>query len=328
VSRGRFLTLVVLALLTMPVSSGAQPAGKVYRIGHVTSGTRDQTAVFQTALEDGLRHLGYVDGQNLRFERRFADGKVERLPALMAEVVQLKVDAIVVGSNQTVAIAKRATTTIPIVMAGSADPVAAGFVESLARPRGNITGLASDVTPDIAGKRLALLKDAVPTVARVAVLWEPALPESASYWAAAQRAAAPLRLTLRSFELRQTADLDVAFGQIARDGTDALLVFLSSMTLRRAGDLVAFAQRHRFPAIYGARIFAERGGLLSYGPDLVDSYRRVATYLDRIFRGAAPGDLPVEQPVKFELVVNLKTARTLGLTMPPSLLARTDSVIE
>jgi putative ABC transport system substrate-binding protein len=235
---------------------------------------------------------------------------------------------IVAGSNQTVAIAKRATKTVPIVMTLAADPVGSGFVESLARPGGNITGLAIDVTPDIAGKRLALLKDAAPAVARVAILWEPALPEAASYWAAVQRAAGPLRLTPRSFELRQTADLDVAFERIAREGTDALLVFLSPLTFRRVGDLAAFAQRHRLPAIYGARPFAERGGLLSYGPDHADSYRRAATYLDRIFRGTAPGDLPVEQPVKFELVVNLKTAKTLGLTMPPSLLAQADGVIE
>jgi putative tryptophan/tyrosine transport system substrate-binding protein len=330
-TRGRLPILVVLALCAVAVSSWAQPAGpagKVYRVGHVTSGTPDQTAVFQLALEDGLRRLGYVEGQNLRFERRFADGRVERLPTLMAELVQLKVDAIVAGSNQTVALAKRATTTVPIVMTLAADPVGAGLVESLARPGGNVTGLAVDVSPDIVGKRLALLKEAAPAVARVAVVWEPALPESPSYWAAAQRAAAPLRLTLRPFELRQTADLDAAFERIAREGTDGLLVFLSPLTLRRAEDVTAFARRHRLPAIYGARIFAERGGLLSYGPDHADSYRRAATYLDRIFRGAAPADLPVEQPAKFELLVNLKTAKALSLTIPPSLLAQANGVVE
>jgi putative ABC transport system substrate-binding protein len=300
----------------------------VYRVGHVTSGTPDETAGFRRALEDGLRQLGYVEGQNLRLEHRFAEGKVERLPALMAELVQLQVDAIVAGSNQTIALAKRATTTIPIVMTLAADPVGAGIVDSLARPGGNVTGLAVDVSPDIAGKRLALLKDAAPSVTRVAVLWEPALPESPSYWAAAQRAAAPLRLALRSYELRRPADLDAAMQQVAREGTDGLLVFLSSLTLRRAGDIAAFARRHRLPAIYGSRIFAERGGLLSYGPDHADSYRRAARYLDRIFRGAAPAGLPVEQPVKFELVVNVKTAASLGLTIPPSLLAQADGVIQ
>ena len=284
------------AFLAAPLAIEAQPTGRAYRVGHVSSGTRDQNAMVVQALEDGLRRLGYVDGLNVRFEHRFADGQVERLPALVAELVQLNVDAIVAGSNQTVALAKRATTTIPIVMTVAADPVGAGFVASLARPGGNITGLAVDVTPDIAGKRLALLKDAAPGIARVAVLWEPALSWSPSYWQATQRAAAPLRLALRSFELRHGADLDAAFDRIAREGTDGLFVFLSSLTVRRAGDVTAFALRQRLPAVYGARIFAERGGLLSYGPDLVDPYRRAATYLDRIFRGAPPPTCPWSSP--------------------------------
>jgi putative ABC transport system substrate-binding protein len=318
---------LALVLLASPGAEG-QPAGKVYRVGHVTSGTRDQDTVFLRALEDGLQRLGYVAGQNLRLEHRFADGQVERLPALMGELVRLNVDAIVAGSNQTVALAKRATSTIPIVMTLAADPVGAGFVASLARPGGNVTGLAIDVTPDIAGKRLALLKDAAPGVTRVAVLWEPALSASSSYWDATQRAAGPLRLTLRPFELRHAGDLDTAFDRMAREATDGLFVFLSPLNLRRAGDIAAFAARHRLPAVYGARIFAERGGLLSYGPDLVDSYRRAAVYLDKILRGAAPADLPIEQPTKFEFVINLKTAKALGLTIPPAVLARADEVIQ
>lgn len=326
-TKGALFALVVLALLTVTASSNAQ-TGKVYRIGHVTSATQDQASMFLPALKDGLRALGYVEGQNLRFEHRFADGKVERLPALVAELVQLKVDAIVAGSNHTVALAKRATTTIPIIMTLAADPVGAGFVDSLARPGGNVTGLTVDVSPEIVGKRLALLKDAAPAMVRVAVLWEPGLPEAPSYWAAAQRAAAPLHLILRSYELRQPANLDAALERAAREGADGLLVFLSPLTLRRVGEVAAFARRHRLPAIYGARLFAEQGGLLSYGPDHVDSYRRAAMYVDRIFRGASPASLPVEQPVKFELFVNLKTAKSLGLTMPPSLLAQADGVIE
>jgi putative ABC transport system substrate-binding protein len=317
-----------LGLLAGPPVAEAQQAGKVYQVGHVTSGSRGQVGGFHRALEDELKRLGYVEGQNLRFESRFADGRVERLPALMAELVQLNVDAIVVGSNHTVALAKRATTAIPIIMTTTADPVGAGFVASLARPGGNITGLAIDVTPDIAGKRLALLKETVPTVSRVAVLWEPAQSWSPGYWLATQRAAGPLRLALRSFELRHAADLDAAFERITGEGTDGLFVFLSSLTVRRAGDVTAFARQHRLPAVYGARTFAERGGLLSYGPDLVDSYRRAATYLDKIFRGATPADLPVEQPTKFELVINLKTAKALGLTIPPAVLARADEVIQ
>jgi putative ABC transport system substrate-binding protein len=321
--------VLALAFVAGASSVKAQPGGKVYRVGHVTSGTRDQSAQILRALEDGLRHLGYVDGQNLRIEHRFADGQAERLPTLVAELVRLNVDAIVAGSNQTIAVAKRATTTIPIIMTTTADPVGAGFVASLARPGGNITGLAIDVTPDIAGKRLALLKEAVPTVSRVAVLWEPTLSWSPGYWQATQRAAGPLRLALRSFELRQAGpDLDAAFERIAREGTDSLFVFLSSLTVRRAADITAFARQHRLPAVYGARIFAEHSGLLSYGPDLVDSYRRAATYLDKVFRGTTPADLPVEQPTKFELVINLKTAKALGLTIPPAVLARADEVIQ
>ena len=317
-----------VSVLAAPLVAEGQPVGKVYQVGHVTTGSRVQDGGFLQALEAGLKQLGYVEGQNLRFESRFADGQVERLPALMAEFVQLNVDAIVAGSNQTVALAKRATTAIPIIMTTTADPVGAGFVASLARPGGNITGLAIDVTPDIAGKRLALVKEAVPTVSRVAVLWEPAQSWSPGYWQATQRAAGPLRLALRSFELRHAADLDAAFERIAREGTDGLFVFLSSLTVRRAGDVTAFARQHRLPAVYGARIFAERGGLMSYGPDLVDSYRRAATYLDKIFRGTPPADLPVQQPTKFELVINLKTAKALGLTIPPAVLARADEVIQ
>jgi putative ABC transport system substrate-binding protein len=327
-SHARTLGLVVLTVLALRPATEAQPPAKVYKVGHLTSGTRSQEAAFLRALEDGLAQLGYVGGRNLRLEYRFADGHVERLPDLMADLVQQRVDAIVVGSNQTVAVAKRATSTIPIVMTLTADPVGAGFVASLARSGSNITGLAIDVTPDIAGKRLALLKDVTPGLSRVAVLWEPALSWSPHYWDAAQRAAGLLRLALHSFELRQPADLDAALERIAKGGTDGLFVFLSSLTLRRADDLTAFALRQRLPAVYGTRAFAERGGLLSYGPDLVDSYRRAASYLDKIFRGTSPADLPVEQPLKFELVVNRKTARTLGLTIPSSVLAQAAALLE
>jgi putative ABC transport system substrate-binding protein len=318
---------LTLALLVALAASAAQP-GKVYRIGHVTSATRSQEAQYLTALEEGLRQLGYAEGQNLRLEYRFADGNVERLPELIDEVVRLNVDVIVAGSNQTVAIAKRATTTIPIVMTLTADPVGAGFVASLGRPGGNITGLAIDVTPDIAGKRLALLKEAVPTVSRIAVLWEPALSPSASYWHATQQAAGSLRLTLRSYEVSRAADLDTVLDTISREGTDGLSVFLSPLTLRRATEITASMLRRRLPAVYGVRAFVERGGLVSYGPVLVDSYRRAATYVDRILKGAKPADLPVEQPTKFELVINLKTAKALGLTIPPAMLGRADELIQ
>jgi putative ABC transport system substrate-binding protein len=246
----------------------------------------------------------------------------------MRELVELNVDAIVAANSHTVAIAKQATVRSPIVMTLTGDPVAAGFVSSLARPGSNITGLAIDVSPDIAGKRLALLKEAVPTVSRVAVLWEPAQYGSSSYWEATQRAAGPLRIALRPSEVRQARDLDVALKRIAREGADGVFVFLSSLVVRHAADITAFARQHRLPAIYGSRIFTQEGGLMSYGPDFTDSFRHAATYLDKIFRGATPAALPVEQPTKFELVINLKTAKALGLTIPPAVLARADEVIQ
>jgi putative ABC transport system substrate-binding protein len=208
------------------------------------------------------------------------------------------------------------------------DPVAAGFVASLARPGGNVTGLAVDVTPDIAGKRLALLKEAVPAVSRVAVLWEPAVAASQRYWEATQRAAGTLKVSLVPVEVGRPAELDAALEAIARGAPDGLFVFLSPLTLRRAADITAFARRQRLPAVYGTRIFAERGGLMSYGPDSMDSHRRAATYVDRIFRGASPGDLPVEQPSKFELVINRRAASALGLTVSPSVLARADEIVD
>jgi putative ABC transport system substrate-binding protein len=328
VDRRRLLGGLGASALSALLSVEAQPGDKIYRIGHVTTGTRDQVAPFLRALEAALAQLGYVGGQNIRFEYRFADGYVDRLSALLMELVQLKVDAIVAGSNQTVALAQRATTTIPIIMTLTADPVGAGFVASLARPGGNITGLAIDVTPDIAGKRLSLLKEAAPGVSRVAVLWEPSLSTSPGYWAATQRAAVLLRLALRSFELRQPKDLDVALDTIGRESTDGLFVFLSSLTLRRNETITAFSLKHRLPAIYGSRLFAEGGGLLSYGPNPIDSYRRAAIYLDKIFRGGSVADLPIEQPTTFEFLINLKTAKAIGLTIPPSMLARADEVIQ
>jgi putative ABC transport system substrate-binding protein len=328
ISRRSLFGGTVAAGLTARLPVLARPGAKVYRIGHVTSGNRTQDAVFLAALEDGLKRLGYTAGRNLQLEYRFADGQVDRLPALVDELVRLNVDAIVAGSNHTISLAQRATSSIPIVMTLAGDPVSAGFAESLARPGANITGLAVDVTPDIAGKRLSLVKEAVPTVARVAVLWEPVLAASRHYWDATVRAATPLRVLVRSFELRQAADLEMTLRTIGTENIDGLFVFFSPITLRHAADITAFALQRHLPSVYGVRAYTERAGLLSYGPDLADSYRRAATYLDRIFRGVKPSELPVEQPTEFELVINLRTAKALGLTIPPAVLARADEVIQ
>ena len=288
VERRAFIT-GTLSLLAAPLAAVGQPVGKVYQVGHVTTGSRGQDGGFLQALEAGLKQLGYVEGQNLRFESRFADGQVERLPALMTELVQLNVDAIVAGSNQTVALAKRATTAIPIIMTTTADPVGADLVASLARPGGNITGLAIDVTPDIAGKRLALLKEAVPTVSRVAVLWEPALSWSPGYWQATQRsgrtpAARPplVRAPARGGSRRRIrADCPGRHGRLVR------VPVLADRSARRGCHSLRAAASAPC-RLWRADLYRARRPL-SYGPDLADSYRRAATYLDKIFRGADAG---------------------------------------
>ena len=281
------------------------------------------------AIRLGLRALGYIEGQNIAIEYRYTQGKVDRLPDLAAELVRLKVDIIVVGGNRVIQAAKNATKTIPIVMMGSGnDPVEAGLVESLARPGGNVTGL-TNLDPELGGKRLELLKEAVTKVARVAVLYDPASPpnvlEAKEVLPAAARA---LRLTLRSWEVRAADGFDKVFAALNKQRADGLYVTTGPLMATDRKRIADFALKSRLPSVYGRRVAVDAGGLMSYGADIADSYRLVAWYVDKILKGTKPADLPVQQPKKFELVINLKTAKQIGLTIPQSVLFRADKVIK
>jgi putative ABC transport system substrate-binding protein len=325
--RPRAVALITFALgvLTVPLVADAQQAAKVPRIGFLCalSGPSSHTEGFL----QGLRELGYVEGQNIAIEFRFTDGKSDPFPELAAELVRLKVDVLVVASTPAIRPTKDTTNRIPIVMAQSDDPVESGFVASLARPGGNVTGLTT-VSPQLSGKRLELLKEAVPKVTRVAVLWNVANPVAALQLRETQVAARTLGLKLQSLEVRAPKDLDRAFAAMRKERVGALVVLPDLMFFdhqKRLADLVA---KSRLPAIYEEREFAEAGGLMAYGPSYPDMFRRAATYVDKILRGTKPADLPVEQPTKFELVINLKTAKALGLTISPSLLFRADQVMQ
>jgi putative tryptophan/tyrosine transport system substrate-binding protein len=317
------------ALLAAPLVAEAQQAAKVTRIGYLSHNLAASPHLPE-AFRQGLRDLGYVEGRNLVIEYRDAEGKAERLPALAAELVALKVDVIVTVSNTTALAAKQATRTVPIVFTAVADPVAAGIVTSLARPGGNVTGLAS-LGSELVGKRLELLKQAVPGVSRVAVLWLPgALGERTDndMRTGADVASRARGVRLQFVEARDPADFDRAFSDMTRARADALTVLPSNMFLREHRRLVDLAAKNRLPAVYTSREFVDAGGLMSYGTNSADLHRRAATYVDKILKGAKPGDLPVEQPTKFELVINLKSAKALGLTIPQSVLAHADEVIQ
>ena len=324
-----FSITLLLGGLFNPVAAEAQQAAKIARIGYLARNLAASPHLHE-AFRQGLRDLGYVEGRNVVIEYRDAEGKLERLPALAAELVALKVDVIVAASTLAALAAKQATRTLPIVFAAAADPVASGLVTSLARPGGNVTGL-SNLAPELVGKRLELLKQAVPGVSRVAVLWQPgALGERTEkdMLKGAEVAARALGVRLQFVEARGPADFDRAFSDMTRARAGALTVLPSAMFFSERRRLVDLAAKNRLPAVYPWREFVDAGGLMSYGPNLADLFRRAATYVDKILKGAKPGDLPVEQPTKFELVINLKTAKALGLTIPPSVLARADQVIE
>ena len=324
----RLATAVILLLLAAPLAAEAQPTGKVYRIGLILTATPNEAGHLVKALDEGLRELGYVEGRNVVFERRFAEGRQERLPALAAQLVQLKVDVLVTGSNPVIAAVKKVTATIPVVMAVSRDPVGVGFIASLARPGGNITGLANDPTPDIIGKNLELLKEAAPRVSRVAFLWNPVPPGAGTYKNAVESAARNLGVTFQSVEVRGRNEFEGAFAAMARERANGVVVASDPVIFGPRSQVVLLAARSRLPAVYPQREFAEAGGLISYGPNLADQFRRAAIYVDKILKGARPGDLAVEQARKFELVINVKTAKALGLTIPPALLLRADHIIE
>jgi putative ABC transport system substrate-binding protein len=325
--RRAFIGTVTGALLAAPLAAGAQPAGKVPRVGYAFSRVSSEDQQVWDAMRQGLRELGYVEGQNIALEIRWADGRYERLPALVAELVRLKVDVLVVGTTPGALAAKSATRTIPIVMYAVGDPVGSGLVASLAHPGGNLTGL-SLFNKEVSGKRLELLKENLPSISRVAVLTNPGNPIHAVFWKETQAAAHTLGLQLHAIKIYGPEDFDDAFTAAARGRADALLVFDDSLTLGYRTRLVALAAKHRLPTMYGLREFPDAGGLMSYGPSNFDMYRRTATYVDKLLKGAKPADLPVEQPTKFELVINMNTAKALGLTIPQSLLQRADRVIE
>jgi putative tryptophan/tyrosine transport system substrate-binding protein len=320
------LIILMLGLLMATRTAQAPPAGKVYRIGILIVGTVATFGNLVEAFRQGLRDLGYVEGQNLLIEYRWGEGKVERLPDLAAELVDLKVDLIVVAGTQAVQAAKHATTTIPIVMPGSSDPVGTGLVASLARPGGNITGLTT-IAPELSGKRLELLKEAVPGLSRVAVLWQGGHEGALLSMQETEAAGRSLGVPLQSLEVREPHEFERAFAAATRGGAEALIVLSSAFFAAEGRRIVELVTQSRLPSMFWRREFVEAGGLLSYGPSLPDLFRRAATYVDKIFKGAKPAELPVEQPTTFELVINLKTAQALGLTIPPTLLFQADEVL-
>ena len=329
IDRRTFLAGTGALLLAAPLAAEAQQAAKIARIGYLVTNLASASHVHD-AFRQGLRDLGYVEGRNVVIEYRDAEGKLERLPALAAELVALKVDVIVAAGPPAALAAKQATRTLPIVFASSGDPVTSGLVTSLARPGGNVTGLSA-LTQELVGKRLELLKQAGPGVSQVAVLWHPGvLGERTDKDAlkGAEVAARALGVRPQFVETRGPADFDRAFSDMTRARAGALTVLPSTMFTSERRRLVDLVAKNRLPAMYPWREFVDAGGLMAYGPDLADSFRRAATYVDKILKGAKPGDLPVEQPTKFELVINLRAAKALGLTIPQSLLLRADQVIQ
>jgi putative ABC transport system substrate-binding protein len=309
------------ALPAAPLAVEAQRSGKVPIIGILTA------AIQPDGFREGLRDLGYIDGQNITIVQRAAGGRNERFPELVAELLGLKVDVIVSSATPAVRAAKQATGSVPIVMAGLTDPIAAGLVQGLARPGGNVTGL-TNIFIELSGKRLELLKEAVPYLSRVAVLANPDHPGYRLAFKLSQEVAERLEVRLVSAEVRRAGDFDAVFASIVKERADGLSVLPDPITAFHRRHVAEFAQAKRLPAVYATREWPEAGGLLSYGTHWSDVWRRAAAYVDKILKGAKPADLPVEQPTKFELVINLKTAKAIGLKIPPSLLQRADQVIE
>ncbi len=321
------ICLLTAALLsTVPFVEAQQPK-KVPRIGYLSTVSPSTISDRLEAFRQGLRELGYVEGKTIGIEWRFAEGKADRLPGLAAELVRLKVDVIVTSGPAPTRAAKEATVTIPIVMEQDSDPVGNGFVASLARPGGNITGL-STLAPELSGKRLELLKEIVPKLSRVAVFGASTNPGSAQSLRETELAARALGVQLQYLDVLSPKDIETAFRAAAKGRADALLVLQSPVFVNERTQLADLAVKGRLPAIYDRREVVDDGGLMSYGTNFADMSRRAATYVDKILKGAKPADLPVEQPIKFELVINLKTAKQIGLTIPQSVLYRADKVIK
>src|SRR5262249_48534524 len=318
------LPVFILAVIHL---AEAQQAGKVPRIGILFGASPSANTGRGEAFRQGLRELGYIEGKNIVIENRYADGKLDRLPALIAEVLRLNVDVVVTAGPAVTRPVKAATNTIPIVMAFDSDPVGSGFVASLARPGGNITGLAS-LSPELTGKRLELLKETVPKLLRVGVLGNPGNRATALNFKEAEVAAQADGLQIQSLEVRGANDLDSALTMLIRGRANARLPLGDSVVVFHRERIVNFATKNRLPGMYGNKEWVNAGGLMSYGPDILDTFRRAAIYLDKILKGDKPADLPVEQPTKFEFIINLKAAKQIGLTIPPNVLARADRVLK
>jgi putative ABC transport system substrate-binding protein len=317
--------VVFAVLLALGSPAEAQQASKVPKIGFLVGPSRSFYTSRIESFEQGLHGLGYIG--NIVIEYRYAEGKADRFPALAAELVGLKVDVIVASTTPGVLATKKATSMIPIVFVSVGDPVASGLVASLARPGGNVTGLAN-FAPELSGKRLELLKEAIPNITRVAFLWNSANPAQRLQWKETQAAAQALGLQLQSLDVRSSNDFDSAFEAALRERTQALIPAAEPLINTHLKRIVEFAAKNRLPAMYGGPEVVEAGGLMSYAPNYDDLFRRAATYVAKILKGAKPGDLPVEQPTKFEFIVNLKAAKQIGLTIPPNVLARADRVIK
>ena len=315
-----------MVLVAVAVIAEAQQPKKVPRIGFLSVTSSGQDPRLE-AFRQGLREMGYVEGKNFTLEYRSAEGKFDRLPALAAELIRLNVDVIVTQGTPAAAAAKNATSTIPIIVSGGTDPVATGLVSSLARPGGNITGVTI-MNEELAGKRLELLKETSPKVSRIGVLWNSANPGAAVVFKQTQSAAQELRLSLQSLEVQTVNDLQGAFEAATRSGVNGLALLATSPITDHLKLVADLAVKNRLPSIYDRSDFVEAGGLMSYGPNVPDMSRRAAIYVDKVLKGANPGDLPVERPTKFELVINLKTAKALGLTIPPVVMMRAEKVIK
>jgi putative tryptophan/tyrosine transport system substrate-binding protein len=319
---------LALALTLASLTAEGQQAPKIAKIGLLNPGSPVASAHLFEAFRQGLRDLGHVEGKTFVLELRSAEGRAERLPDLARELVSLKVDVIVTTTDVAIAAARQQTRTIPIVMAASTDPLGTGFVASLARPGGNVTGVSA-MSPDLTGKRLELLQGVVPRLSRVAFLWNPDVRGAVLDYNQTEGAARSLGLQLQSVEAARAEDLDRAFSAITEQRAQALIVpSPNPVTFMNRGRIVSFVQRNRLPSMYTVREYVDAGGLMSYGYSAVNLYRRAATYVDKILKGAKPAELPVEQPTVFELVINMKTAKALGLTIPPSVLGRADQVIQ
>jgi len=325
--RRMFLGTLAGGVVASPLAAGAQQAGKVYRVGFLGNSTAALEANLVQPFREGLRDLGYVEGRDVLIEYRWADGKYDRFPALAAELAAAKVDVIVTAGTPAALAVKKTAASIPLVMVAVGDPVAVGLVADLARPGGNVTGLSS-IAPELEGKRLELLREVVPKLSRVAVLWNPDNPFHAGSLKETRAAAQVLGIKVQLVGVRVSEEFPAAFAAIVKERAGALLMLADRIFLHNRARIVDFEAKHRLPGVYAYRELVEAGGLMSFGPSYPGMHRRAAYYVDKILRGSKPADLPVEQPTKFELLISLKAARALGLTIPHSLLLRADEVIE